>query len=147
MSNDPVLGTMAYPCEACGAASGEECAENCPGMQDAGDYATEWELSALASDLNGIPPVVRPMDESLAILAEAVHKLPYGNLVGLRGLGAPDRQDFDPQEYVARLADWMAAYQPILRAELDDLQRQSLQRISLEMERDMVRNYLKGVPV
>jgi hypothetical protein len=87
------------------------------------------------------------MGESLSILAAAVHLLPYGNLVGVRGMGAPDRQDYSPEEYVGRLADWMAEYQPILRAELDELQRQSVARISLEMERDMVRNYLKGVPV
>jgi hypothetical protein len=124
----------------CGAGPEDECFADCQGVSDFGDTSAYVD-----QPIEEYGP--RPMGESLSILAAAVHLLPYGNLVGVRGMGAPDRQDYSPEEYVGRLADWMAEYQPILRAELDELQRQSVARISLEMERDMVRNYLKGVPV
>jgi hypothetical protein len=139
--NDPVLGTLAYPCELCGAEPGQECPEGCPSL-------TEVDWSAVEG-INEYAEVIDtpPMDESLSKLARSVHILPYGNLVGARGMGAPDQQDYSPEEYIARLADWMAEYQPILRAMVDDLQAQSRERISLRLERDIVSGYLKGTPL
>lgn len=148
MSTDPILGTLAYPCEACGVEAGQECAEDCPtANMSFAEYEAQQDEFDIATGAM-LPREVRPMDESLSILAANVHRLPYGNLVGVRGMGAPDRQDYSPEEYVSRLADWMAEYQPILRAMVDDLQVQSRQRIGLQIERDVlggvIRRALEG---
>lgn len=114
--------------------------DGCEGL--AGESPEMW-AEVFSDEVTSTPP----LGESLSKLAAAVHILPYGNLVGLRGMGAPDQQDFDADEYIARLADWMAEYQPILRAMVDDLQAQSRERISLRLEKDIVSNYLKGTPL
>ena len=131
-----------YPCEACGAEVGTPCPDNCPGMTVAGEHATEWEMSALAS-----PLPEADLDEAAAKLMAAVHRLPFGGLVGIRGLGAPDRQDYPHEEWLWRLAEWMAEYQEVLAEQVAKLSADSTRLISLQMERDMVRNYLKEVPL
>jgi hypothetical protein len=117
-------GFWATPCEVCGANAGQECADDC-------------------GALIGTPPMAR--------LAAAVHLLPYGNLVGDRGVGAPDYQEYDDaDEYIERLADWMEQYQPIVSAMVKDLQKQSKQCISMKIERDVldgvIRRALEGEP-
>jgi hypothetical protein len=127
-------------CEFCLADAGEPCAEDCVGYQP-DEAQVEFSDLEFPEDSS----VTRPLDESLSILAENVHRLPFGNLVGVRGMGAPDRQDYDADEYIARLALWMEEYQPILRAEVDALQAQAKRAISLEFERDVVRNFFGKV--
>lgn len=129
-AQDVVLG---YPCDFCHAQPGEPCSEDCPG----------FEGGAWPEGLNGTPPV----EESEAKLMAAVHRLPYGGLVGMRGMGAPDRQDYPREKWMSMLADWMVEYQETLAAEVAKLEADSVRLISLQMERDMVRNYLKGTPL
>ena len=120
------------PCEECEVGAGVPCLPDCPALQAAGGW-----LGA------------RSMDESLSRLAAAVHRLPYGAQVGLIGLGAPDRADYTPEEYVAKVADWMTEYQQVLVSKVDDLERQSRERIGLQIERDVfdgaIRRALEGV--
>jgi hypothetical protein len=136
-----------FPCGSCGAEVGAKCEPDCPGLGDG-----EWDFGDVSEYVN--QPIEeygpRSVDESLSIIAEHVHLLPFGNLVGVRGMGAPDRGDYEVGEYLARLADWMAEYQPLLRAMVDDLTAQSRQRISLQLERDVldgvIRRALEGAP-
>lgn len=125
----------ADPCEFCLADAGVPCAEDCVGYQP--DEADAW-ADQFGDELH-------PMENSLAILAEYVHRLPFGGLVGPRGMGAPDRQDYSPEEYLSRLADWMAEYQPMLRREVDALSAQAKQAISLQFEKDVVQSYFGKV--
>lgn len=131
-----------FPCGECDARAGEPCADDCPLQLEFA--AVEFSDPAWPEDEVIDTP---PMDESLSKLAAAVHVLPFGGRVGVRGTGAPDRQDHSAEEYIARLADWMVEYQQVLRAEVDELSRQSRERIGLQLEKDIVTNYLRGVPV
>ena len=134
-----------WPCDECGADAGVPCAEDCRLRADSEGWDIELGQLEFPDEEFHEP---RSMDESLAIIAQHVHVLPFGNLVGVRGMGAPDRQDYEPAEYLERLADWLAEYQPILRAMVDDLQTQSRQRIGLQIERDVldgvIRRALEG---
>lgn len=130
---------MTEPCEFCLAEAGEPCAQDCVGCQP--DDEAQVEFSAL------ILPEVDEHDEAAAKLMAAVHRLPFGGLVGIRGLGAPDRQDYPHEEWLWRLAEWMAEYQEVLAEQVAKLSADSTRLISLQMERDMVRNYLKEVPL
>lgn len=128
------------PCENCGAEAGRECGPEC-----GSDYQVQFsDLQFPEEDHDA----TRSIEDSLAIIAANVHLLPFGNLVGVRGMGAPDRADFDVQGYLDRLADWMAEYQPILRAMVDELEVQSRQRIGMQIERDVldgvIRRALEG---
>jgi hypothetical protein len=123
---------ISTPCEFCHAEAGQPCDESCLSYQ-AGEYDAWPETE------------VRPLAESLSLLAASVHRLPYGNLVGVRGMGAPDRADYSTEEYFAALADWMAEYEAVLRAEVDALQAQSKRAITLELEREVVRNFFGKV--
>lgn len=115
---------LAYPCSFCHAEVGEPCPPDCPGLAE--DDA--WELHP---EVIGTPPSPE------ARLAAAVHRLPYGGLVGIRGTGAPDRQDYPLQEWIEKLADWMTEYERVLRAEVEELQAQARQRIALQFEKDV----------
>lgn len=137
-----------WPCDECKAEPGEPCAEDCPVLNMTfEEYESQQDEFDIATGALLPPAEVkdRPMAESLSILAAAVHRLPYGNLVGIRGMGAPDQQEYSPEEYISRLADWMAEYRPILRREVDDLQNQSRQRMSLQFEKDAVRSFFGKV--
>jgi hypothetical protein len=123
-----------WPCDECGALAGEPCAEDCKLRAD----SETWDVEFSQLEFPDADYEPRSMDESLAIIAEHVHRLPFGNLVGIRGMGAPDRQDYEPAEYLDRLAGWLEEYQPILRAMVDELQEQSRQRIGLQIERDVL---------
>lgn len=131
MAADPVLGTLAYPCEMCGAEPGNPCLGDCPG-----DAYDEFSAQGL-SELIGTPP----LEDSEAKLMAAVHRLPYGGLIGTRGTGAPDRQDYDREEWMARLAEWMTEYQQMLAVQVDQLQDQARERIALQLEKDVVKAF------
>lgn len=135
---------MTEPCEFCLAEAGEPCAQDCVGYQP--DEA-QVEFSDLdpGDDEWGLPA---PLEQSEAILMAAVHRLPFGGLVGVRGMGAPDRRYYDHGEWLHKLAEWMAEYQPIIRSHVDKLQDQARRQISLQIERDvldgMIRRALDG---
>lgn len=134
--SDPVLGTMAYECEDCGAGAGEECRPDCCGAAVAfTDPNDEYAYFA------------EPVEELMARLAAAVHRLPFSGNVGIRGVGAPER-DGDDDAYIAELANWMTEYVEVARSMVEALQVQSRQRISLQIERDVldgvIRRALEG---
>lgn len=119
---------LSYPCDYCHSDVGEPCPPDCPGM------ATEDALYSV--EVIGTPP------SGEARLAAAVHRLPFGGLVGIRGTGAPDRQDYPLGEWIELLADWMTEYEQVLRCEVDQLQVQARQRIGLQIEKDCARAWI-----
>lgn len=118
MSADPVLGTLAYPCQMCGAEAGVDCLDDCPSLEQ-----TELDI-----DVTGTPP--------LAELARAVYTLPFGRLAG----EPPYRQDGSDDEFVAELADWMQRYADILRVEVDLMQAQCRKQIGQQIQLDVLRS-------
>jgi len=126
-----VSETGALACGGCGADAYDPCAEDC-----------SWAASI--EELDGTPP------DALTKLAAAVHRLPYSGLIGPRGVGAPDHGEYDAEEYIERLADWMTEYQLLITAMVDDLMEQSKRCISMQIERDVldgvIRRALEGRP-
>jgi hypothetical protein len=131
VSADPILGTLAYPCDMCGANSGDPCLDTCPGNAD-GETWPEFSASPVAED-------------SEARLMAAVHRLSFGGLIGIRGTGAPDRQDYEHDEWMARLADWMTDYQRVLAEQVQQLQDQARAGIALQFEKDVVKAFFGKV--
>lgn len=128
-AQDACLG---YPCGECGADIGEPCPEGCPGTE----FWSNEELDLALNEVIDTPP------SPAARLAAAIHRLPLGGLVGIRGTGAPDRQDYPLEEWIEHLADWMTEYQRILTAEVEELQAQVRKGIGLQIEKDVLRNML-----
>lgn len=122
-----------FPCEHCGAGPKEPCKRDC----------VAWQ----AEEIDWPTPLDTGEYEPLSRLAAAVHRLPYSGNVGVRGVGAPERGD-DDAGYIEALADWMVEYQQVLSAMVQELEVQSRQRISMQIERDVldgvIRRALEG---
>jgi hypothetical protein len=134
---DPVSGTLNYPCDACEAKAGEECAEDCPLLNDGNPVPDFSELDINYAD-SWAEYVVPPLEESEEKLMAAVHRLPFGRLAG----EVPQRTTMSRELWMAQLAAWMTDYRSVLVAQIADLETQSRQRISLQLERDVVRRFL-----
>lgn len=135
-----------YPCEDCGAAVGEPCRDDCGGGYEAQEASTYEQWAA--AQVDPLPPCERDVEESIAMIAAATHLLPFGGLVGIRGTGAPDRQDYTVEGYLSKLADWITEYREVVRREVDHLEGQSVKMIGMQIERDtvdaMIRRALAG---
>ena len=132
---DPILGSMAYDCGDCGAKAGEDCADNCPGME----FVDFGDLEFPAGDVIDMVPDV---EDSKAKLMGAVARLPFGGLTGT----PPERVMMaDDAQWLAELADYMSNYQQIATALVDDLQTQVRKGISNQIQLDVLRTVLTGV--
>jgi hypothetical protein len=130
--SDPVLGTLAYPCDMCGAEPGQDCRENCPGLECV-DFS-ELDLSDIeVSEVSEVPS----LDDSQAAFMGAVWRLPFGNVLP----DPPDRREYDIQEWMAKMAEWMQTYGAVIKAEVDRLNADSRRAIGLQIEKDMVRSF------
>lgn len=121
---------MSIPCEMCGAGADEPCEDDCPDMA----YVHESEMldREQAEEMS-------THDLARQILFRATTGLPYSALAG-------DPPYFgehtDDDQWLAEMAVWMANYNKVIREQVEDLQAQSRQRLGLQLEKDIIREFL-----
>lgn len=131
MTDEAQTTGLIYECEGCGAGAGIDCLPDCPYMVDPPDFADLY-----------FPPEPETLEDSEARLMAAVHRLPFGGNVGIRGLGAPDRQDYPHDVWMAKLADWMTEYQEVSTAMIEQLQTDVRKGLGAQIERAVLRRTL-----
>ncbi len=67
----------------------------------------------------------------------AIWRLPFAALIP----DPPDRHSLAPDEWITELADWMETYSVVLGSEVHRLQEDSTRAMTLQLERDVVRNF------
>ena len=137
MSEAQDLTSLAYPCDGCGAEAGQPCPDTCRYKES--EYVQEMDEQWAIAISNALPPYdPPPLEESEAKLMAAVHRLPFGGNVGIRGTGAPDRQDYPREEWMARLADWMTEYAEVSAQMIGNLEVDARKSIGLQIELDVL---------
>ena len=117
---------LSYPCPDCEAPTGEPCRDTCVNMTEPPwlDEADEYAAPAL--------------DESLTRIMAAVYRLPFGRLAGT----PPDRQQMSLEEWADRLGDYLTTYMEVSHGQVDHLSGRARDAISLELQRDVIRQFL-----
>ncbi|HEX2616640.1 MAG TPA: hypothetical protein VHL57_03805 [Flavobacteriales bacterium] len=130
--SDEAQSNLGIPCDGCHAQAGEPCLPECPNLAD-----SPWDGYEFA-DLEATEYAMRSPDESMAVVMANINLLPFGALVGT----VPERSFYDEDEFLDRLATWMADYQQVLNAKVDEMQAQVREGISLKIGRDILRAHL-----
>ena len=125
------------PCDTCGAAADEPCAEDCPDMA----YASEGGgvLAVDAEPAEWVDEETDTLTLARRTLFRAATRLPVGALCGDPPYFG---EDTDPDQWLGEMAVWLARYSQVINAHVDDLQEQARQRVGLQLERDILRQFL-----
>ena len=113
----------APPCELCQAPAGEPCKDDCPSRGE-GDR----EL-----------PYLQEIAQSM--LMASLYRLPFAAFI----TDPPDYHDIDSDHWLGQVALWMADYLAVAQAHISTLQADSRRAISLQIEKDIVSNFFKGM--
>ena len=134
-----------FPCESCGAPAGVPCPPECPGIGD-DDWGVSYEAEGTGTLAFDNEPAEWVDDEletpilARQILFRAACHLPFAGLV------STDPPYFgketDQEQWLGEFAVWLARYAQIATVQTDELSVQARQRIGLQIEKDVLRQFL-----
>lgn len=132
MSEPNLIDEWQVPCEFCGAQAGEHCDPSCVALSE------NWPV--VVEPVDDEPQSTFEDDAKRAIMAQLYH-FPMS---GIRVASPPNWGDKDTDLWLAELAIWLAEYNKVIHAELDDLQGKARRMIGLQLEKDVIRRFLLG---